>query len=104
MSEPFDKCWRRVGLALDQAGIVVNDKDRAKRMYFVSVSKQTEQKQSLLERLKFWSKDEASKPEPYQVFVREYSGVCRVGANNKNEAKDETTSRIAELLYQQLKK
>jgi outer membrane protein assembly factor BamC len=37
LDEPFDRSWRRVGLALDQAHIAVTDKDRSKGIYFVSV-------------------------------------------------------------------
>lgn len=106
LNEPFDKCWRRVGLALERAAMVVSDKDRAKGIYFVNISKKTEPKQkSLIERLKFWRSDEAAdKPETYQVLVFEVNAVCRVSAVNKGEAKDETTTQIVESLYQQLKK
>jgi outer membrane protein assembly factor BamC len=35
IDEPFDRAWRRVGLALDRGGFTVEDRDRAKGMYFV---------------------------------------------------------------------
>lgn len=35
VDEPFDRAWRRVGLALDRAGFTVEDRDRAGGVYFV---------------------------------------------------------------------
>lgn len=33
--EPFDRAWRRVGLALDRSGFTVEDRDRANGLYYV---------------------------------------------------------------------
>jgi hypothetical protein len=35
VNEPFDRAWRRVGLALDRVGFTVEDRDRSKGIYFV---------------------------------------------------------------------
>jgi outer membrane protein assembly factor BamC len=35
VDEGFDRAWRRVGLALDRTGFTVEDRDRAKGIYFV---------------------------------------------------------------------
>ena len=35
VNEPFDRAWRRVGLALDRVGFTVEDRDRQKGQYFV---------------------------------------------------------------------
>ncbi len=35
VDEAFDRAWRRVGLALDRGGFTVEDRDRAKGLYFV---------------------------------------------------------------------
>jgi outer membrane protein assembly factor BamC len=35
MNEPFDRAWRRVGLALDRTGFTVEDRDRSQGTYFV---------------------------------------------------------------------
>ncbi|KVN30847.1 NlpB/DapX lipoprotein domain protein [Burkholderia pyrrocinia] len=35
LGEPYDRSWLRVGLALDRANFTVDDRDRAKGMYFV---------------------------------------------------------------------
>lgn len=104
MSEPFDKCWRRVGLTLEEVGIALSDKDRDEGVYYVSMSKKIERKMSLLERLKFWRTEEANEPESYQVLVNEMNAVCRVSVVNKDGKKDETTTHAVELMYQQLKR
>lgn len=36
ISEPFDRAWRRVGVALDRGNFTVDDRDRSKGMYYVS--------------------------------------------------------------------
>ena len=35
LDEPFDRAWRRVGLALDRTGFTVEDRDRSQGTYFV---------------------------------------------------------------------
>jgi outer membrane protein assembly factor BamC len=35
VDEPFDRAWRRVGLALDRGGFTVEDRDRTKGLYYV---------------------------------------------------------------------
>jgi outer membrane protein assembly factor BamC len=35
VDEPFDRAWRRVGLALDRGGFTVEDRDRSAGLYFV---------------------------------------------------------------------
>ncbi|MCX7217043.1 MAG: outer membrane protein assembly factor BamC, partial [Burkholderiales bacterium] len=35
VGEGFDRAWRRVGLALDRVGFTVEDRDRARGLYFV---------------------------------------------------------------------
>ena len=35
IDEPFDRAWRRVGLALDRGGFTVEDRDRTRGVYFV---------------------------------------------------------------------
>lgn len=110
LSEPFDKSWRKVGLALEQAGMVANDMDRASGVYYVNKPKEVEQKKSVLDRLKFWRKDESSKPAAkpgeesarYQVTVHETNAVSEVNALNMAGGRDQTSQLIIESLYKQL--
>ena len=110
LSEPFDKSWRKVGLALEKTGMVVGDFDRANGVYFVNVRKGIEQKKSLVERLKFWRTEDSSKsatspdqaPARYQVTVRESNAVCEVNVLNMDGGRDQTSQLVTESLYKQL--
>ncbi len=112
LSEPFDKSWRKVGLALDQAGIEVQDKDRVSGIYFVSASKDIAMKKSWVNDLMFWRNDSDRKSTKnsvegaarYKVTVRENNAGCEVSALNGDGGKDQATQRIMELLYKQLTK
>ncbi len=116
LGEPFDKSWRKVGLALEQAGIVVDDMDRANGVYFLNVSSDIAQnKKSLLDRLMFWRNEDGGKPvqrtedrgqktedRRYQVVVRESNAVSTVSVLNMAGSRDEVAQRILESLYSQL--
>lgn len=111
LNEPFDKSWRQIGLALDQAGIEVQDKDRASGIYFVSAGKDTAKKKGWANNLMFWRNDSDQKSTKnsvdgtrYRVTVRENKAVTEVSALNGDAGKDEATQRITELLYKQLTK
>jgi outer membrane protein assembly factor BamC len=61
--DEFDRAWRRVGLALDRVGFVVEDKNRSQGLYYVrytdlDTAAPPEQKKGLLDKLKFWGDDE----------------------------------------------
>ncbi|HEY7987248.1 MAG TPA: outer membrane protein assembly factor BamC [Methylophilaceae bacterium] len=72
VSDPFDRGWRRVGLALDRIGFLVEDKDRSKGLYFVRYSDldaeddtTSEDKKGWLDKLAFWrDDDDKAKPKP----------------------------------------
>ena len=103
LSEPFDKSWRKVGLALERAGIVVEDKDRAKGVYFVRVAEAAKEKGGL-GKLAFWRNEDGAKPVRYQVTVREDSANCEVAASNEKSESNPVTQRIIDVLYQNLTK
>ena len=75
VNEPFDRAWRRVGLALDRVGFTVEDRDRQKGIYFVryadpeSEMAKKDNEKGLFSRL-FGSSDPKVKPEQYRVQVK----------------------------------
>jgi outer membrane protein assembly factor BamC len=79
LNDPFDRGWRRVGLALDRVGFVIEDKDRSKGLYFVryadvDIDDGPAKKKGLLDKLKFWNSDEdevenKSKPKDEKTIV-----------------------------------
>lgn len=110
LGDPFDRAWRRVGLALDKSGFTVEDRDRSKGVYYVryidSSSDNTKQDKGLLSKFKFWKSDEKKQPkEQYRVRVSETNGQSFVEIQNNNGESDrtETGKRILNLLYEQLK-
>jgi outer membrane protein assembly factor BamC len=110
VKEPFDRAWRRVGLALDRVGFTVEDRDRAKGLYFVRyIDPEADNKgpqKSFLARLAFWRKDVADDQKPqYRVYVADAGGVSTVTVQNaKGEPETSPTGkRILNLLLDQLK-
>ena len=111
--EPFDRAWRRVGLALDRVGFTVEDRDRQKGQYFVRYAdtdardmKKKDGEKGLLSKLAFWNTDDPTvKAEQYRVHIRQFAGKCVVQVLNKDgaQANTETTRRIVALLLEQLK-
>jgi len=111
--EPFDRAWRRIGLALDRVGFTVEDRDRQKGQYFVryadtdavDMAKKDDDK-GLLAKLQFWkSSDPSVKAEQYRVHVRQFAGKCVVQILTKEgaQANTQTTRRIVALLHEQLR-
>lgn len=69
-NDPFDRAWRRVGLALDRIGFVVEDKDRSNGLFYVRYSDvdiddtpPAKEKKGLLDKLKFWGDDDKKPAE-----------------------------------------
>jgi len=91
LGEPFDKSWRKVGLALEKAGIVPTDKDRSKGMYFLSAGKDDSK-----------SKHAADKVARIQVNVREISSGCEVVVNTEAGVSNADTQKIVDSLYKSL--
>ncbi|MGE5641084.1 MAG: outer membrane protein assembly factor BamC [Clostridia bacterium] len=109
--EPFDRAWRRVGLALDRVGFTVEDRDRQKGLYFVryadpdSEMARKSADRGFLSRLFSNNKDSNVKAEQYRVQVREDANGSAVAVLNKDGASDSsvTSKRILALLHEQLK-
>jgi outer membrane protein assembly factor BamC len=109
--EPFDRAWRRVGLALDRVGFTVEDRDRQKGIYFVRYADpeaeiQGQKKEGFLASLAFWrSNDPKVKAEQYRVRVEPAQDNSRVEVLDKDGAvvSNKTSQRILALLHEQLK-
>ncbi len=111
--EPFDRAWRRVGLALDRVGFTVEDRNRQKGLYFVryadpekDIAKADAEKPGLLSKLAFWKSD-ATKvtAEQYRVLVSQGGDKSQVSVLGKDGGVDrsQTARRILSLLHEQLK-
>ena len=105
--EPFDRAWRRVGLALDRVGFTVEDRDRQKGLYFVRYAdpeaELKEKDRGLFARL--FGSDSKVKAEQYRVQITAQSSGSEVHVLNKEGAaeRSKTAQRILALLHEQLK-
>jgi len=114
LTDPFDRAWRRVGLALDRINFTVEDRNRAKGIYYVRYidpqeDVETKKSSGFLSKLAFWrsSKKTAANGDKYQIEVSENQAAngseVRVLTANGTPAKPETANRIIKLLLEQLK-
>jgi len=112
VQEGFDRAWRRVGLALDRVGFTVEDRDRAKGIYFVRYvdpeldSKKEDKGWFSRLNLAFWkSKEDPLSKQQYRVYVREAGQGTAVQVLTAEGGVDqsETARKILGLLYEQLK-
>jgi len=102
--EPFDRAWRRVGLALDRVGFTVEDRDRQKGLYFVRYADpEAEASAGFFTRM--FSSSDKVKAEQYRVQVMQAGTDCKVNVLNKGGGSDtsKTAQRILSLLHEQLK-
>lgn len=107
LAEPFDRAWRRVGLALDRVGFMVEDRNRAEGIYFVRYQDPEAQapKRKGVSRLAFWRSDDKPGPEQYRVTVAAQGTGTEVRVLSKDGVPDqgETAKRILGLLAEQLR-
>ena len=110
LDDSFDRAWRRVGLALDRVGFTVEDRDRAKGLYFVRYADpdagQKKPESGIMSRVTNIFRSETPKTaEQYQVQVRNASPVTQVAVRSKTGAVENsvTTQRILGLLHEQLR-
>jgi outer membrane protein assembly factor BamC len=88
LNEPFDKSWRKVGLALDKARIAVEDKDRSKGLYYLRPA----------------PVEKGKKSSSYQITVRESGTQCEASVHTIEGGFDKESLRLTELLYQNIEK
>jgi outer membrane protein assembly factor BamC len=112
LQEPFDRAWRRVGLALDRVGFTVEDRDRSQGLYFVryvdpeaDAAKKGEK--GWLDKLMFWKSDTATASDKaqYRIFIKGDATVSSVQVLTREGGveKTDTSKKILGLLFDQLK-
>ena len=116
LDEPFDRAWRRVGLALDRVGFTVEDRDRAQGLYFVRYidpevdNRKKGEEKGWLSKLNptnlFKSnKNEVDPKAQYRIHVAASNDGSSVRVLTREGGVDnsETSRKILSLLYDQLK-
>jgi outer membrane protein assembly factor BamC len=107
VDEPFDRAWRRVGLALDRGGFTVEDRDRSLGLYYV---RYIDPKSLGKEEPGFWSKLFGNTENPletrrFRVAVRANGPQTVVAILTQAGAADtgETGKRVAAQLLAELR-
>ncbi len=98
VNDPFDRSWRRVGLAIERAGLAVEDRDRVNGIYFLRPVKV---ERDLLDRLQFWKSSEDSNLR-YRVNVKDGGAACEVSVTDQDGASDETARKMIEAIYKNI--
>lgn len=109
IAEPFDRAWRRVGVAIDRLGFTVEDRDRNKGLFFVRYRDPTVEQQR--DKPGFFSRMfSTAKPsesvEQYRLLVAANGqDAVRISVQDKNgkPVADTNARRMLSLLFEQLK-
>ena len=112
VDEAFDRCWRRVGLALDRIGFTVEDRNRSQGIYFVryiNPDVDSGAGRGILSKLLFWrdEKDD-EKRDQYRIQLSEAGAAgentdVKVLNSEGEPEKSSDANRILKLLHEQLK-
>lgn len=108
VDEAFDRAWRLTGVALDQIGFVVDDRNRAEGIYYVRYKdpfKDSKQDEGFFSKLKFWGDDKPSESVAYQVKLKGGAATTNVTVLDEvgKPELSSTGERILTLLFEQLK-
>ena len=107
LHEDFSRAWRSIGIALDRVGFAVEDRNRSDGIYYVRYRDlvKAENRKGLFSRLAFWSKNDSSENDQYQISLTADGPETRVtvlDADGKPEMSP-TAVRILNLLYEKLR-
>ncbi|PLC51321.1 hypothetical protein CR159_03600 [Pollutimonas subterranea] len=96
LGEPFDRAWRRVGVAIDSAGFAVDDRDRSAGDYFIryldSDTGEKIEQPNIIGRL-FGGKNTAA-ATPYRIHVAEQGSTSVVTVLDQNgQVQDTDTAK-----------
>jgi outer membrane protein assembly factor BamC len=99
LDDQFDRAWRRVGLALDRIGFVIEDKDRSTGTFFVryadvDIDDTAKKKKGLFESLKFWGDDDKKAAEPKKEEKSMIEKLKFWGTDDKQKTNPDRQYRI----------
>ena len=106
IDEPFDRAWRRVGVALDRGGFEVTDRDRSQCLFMINyLDPDYEQKQKQNQGFftNLFSKAKAVDPVPYRIRLSDEGDKTRVTVLGEDGRADTTgvAPRILTLIGEQ---
>jgi outer membrane protein assembly factor BamC len=99
LKDNYSRAWRRLSLAIDMVGFLVEDKNRSDGIFYIKYSnleidedgKSPKKKKGLISKLAFWQDDDISKeedPEGQEMYRKEIEGEDQDDASlGKSEKK-----------------
>ena len=105
IDEPFDRAWRRVGLALDRTGFTVEDRDRSQGTYFVRYVPPNADKKEPGFFGKMFSRTSTEQPLKYRITVKGEGQTTTVAVLNSSGAPEasQDAQRIVQVIADDLK-
>lgn len=108
INEPFDRAWRRAGLAMDRAGFNLVDRDRSRGIYLISYLDSDYEAKKKAERGFFanmFNKDQPVEVPEYRIRLAESDGKTRVTVTGPDGKADTTGAapKILSVLSEQLR-
>lgn len=110
--EPFDRAWRRVGLALDRVGFTVEDRDRSQGVYYVryvdpDADAKAKKDDGWMSRMAFWKGNDKglSKNSQFRIYIKGNGDSSTIQVLTKEGGVDagDVSGKILSLLHEQLK-
>ncbi len=98
MNDPFDRAWRKVGLAIESSGLAVEDKDRDKGIYYLRPVKI---ERGWWDKLKFWKAAEDAK-KLYRVYVKDGGAASVMSVTDQDGASSNVTRQMIETIYKNI--
>lgn len=100
VKENFPRTWRRVGLALDRIGFVVDDLNRSAGVYYISLPEKFGSKEEKTWFERMFDKDKSEIPKDFLLTVSEHGEETYVTIRNRTSPK--LDNKVAEKILRQI--
>jgi outer membrane protein assembly factor BamC len=98
VNDAFDRSWRKVGLAIESAGLAVEDKNREKGIYYLRPVKL---ERGWFDKLMFWKSGEDT-TRHYRVNVKDGGKSCEVSITDQDGASNKVSKQMLEAIYKNI--
>ena len=100
VKEDFPRTWRRIGLALDRMGFVVDDRNRSAGVYYISLPEKFETREEKTWFDNLFNKDQANVPNDYLLSISKHGQETHVTIRNRSAST--LDSKVAEKILRQI--
>ncbi len=98
INDAFDRSWRKAGLAVERAGLTVEDKDRTRGIYLLAPRKS---ERGWMDTLMFWQ-DSEDTTRRFRVVVKDGGAACEVAVTDEDGTSDDTTNKMIDAIYKNI--